>query len=58
MMKKLQWSHPDTVGNMVVMMGSFHTEKHSLKSLGDLLDGSGWTTAIVEAGIAKSGTAC
>lgn len=48
-MKKLQWSHPNLVGNMVVMLGGFHIEKHLLKCLGDILERSGWSTAIVEA---------
>lgn len=56
-MKKMQWSHPNLVGNMVVMLGGFHIEKHLLKCLGDILERSGWSTAIVEAGIARQGTA-
>ena len=56
-MKKLQWSHPGLVGNMVVMMGGFHIEKQLFKCIGDLLERSGWSTAIVEAGIARQGSA-
>lgn len=56
-MKKLQWSHPGLVGNMVVMLGGFHIEKHLLKCLGDLLERSGWSTATAEAGITSQGTA-
>ena len=57
LMKKLQRTLPQTVGNMVVMLGGFHLEKQALISLGDLLEGSGWSTAIAEAGIATTGTA-
>ena len=42
---------------MIIMLGGFHTEKQELKALGDLLQGSGWTDVIVEAGIATPGTA-
>ena len=55
-MKKLQWSH-QSVRDMVVMMGGFHTEKHSIKAIGDALQGSGWVDILVEAGVASSGTA-
>ncbi len=55
-MKKIQWSH-ESVGGMVVMLGGFHTEKHSCKAIGDVLQGSGWAEALVEAGVASSGTA-
>ena len=34
-----------------------HIEMAALKSLGTLLEDSGWTSAIVEAGLASSGTA-
>ena len=57
LMKKLQWALPQTVGNMVVMLGGFHLEKQALICLGDLLECSGWSTAIAEAGIATTGTA-
>ena len=57
MMKKLQWSHPDSVGNMIVMLGGLHTEKHGLKAIGNLLEGSGWPAALAEAGISTPGTA-
>ena len=53
MMKKLQWSHPDSVRNMIVMLGGFHTEEHGLKAIGNLLEVSGWPAALVEAGISN-----
>ena len=55
-MKKLQWSH-QSVRDMVVMMGGFHTEKHSIKAVGDALQESGWVDILAEAGVASSGTA-
>lgn len=39
------------------MTGGFHLEKQAFICLGDLLEGSGWSTAIAEAGIATTGTA-
>ena len=39
------------------MFGGLHIEMAALKSIGTLLQSSGWTSAIVEAGIASSGTA-
>ena len=39
------------------MFGGLHIEMAALKSIGTLLQSSGWTSAIVEADIASSGTA-
>jgi len=39
------------------MFGGLHIEMASLKVLGDLLEGSGWAAAVVQAGVATSGTA-
>ena len=41
----------------VVMFGGLHIKMAALKTLGDLLEGSGWTGALVQAGVATSGTA-
>ena len=41
----------------VIMFGGLHIEMAGLTSLGTLLEGSGWTSAITEAGVASSGTA-
>ena len=41
----------------MVMFGGLHIEMALWTTLGDLLDSSGWTTALCEAGIATSGTA-
>jgi len=35
----------------VVMFGGLHIEMVALKMLGDLLEGSGWTGALFQAGI-------
>ena len=39
------------------MFGGLHIEMAALKSIGTLLQDSGWTTALVDSGIAASGTA-
>ena len=39
------------------MFGGLHIEMAALKTLGDLLDNSGWTSVMVEAGVSTSGTA-
>ena len=41
----------------VVMLGGLHIEMASFKALGNWLDGSGWTDVLVQAEVAKSGTA-
>ena len=57
--KKIQWCVPNTHGEdkFVIMFGGLYIEMASLKVIGDLLSGSGWTSALVESGIASSGTA-
>ena len=57
--KYIQWKWPDMYGEekLVVMFGGLHLEKSLWNCLGDLLEGSGWTAAIVQANIATSGTA-
>ena len=37
------------------MLGGLHTEMALWKTLGDLLDGSGWTAALTEAEVASAG---
>ena len=41
----------------VVMLGGLHTEMAPWSTLGDILEDSGWTTALIEAEVASSGTA-
>ena len=57
--KNIQWKWPQKYGEsrFVIMFGGLHLEMAALKSLGHLLEGSGWTPALVQAGVAKSGTA-
>jgi hypothetical protein len=57
--KQIQWSWPRTHGedHFVVMFGGLHIEMAALKMLGDLLEDSGWTGALVQAGAATSGRA-
>ena len=47
--KQIQWSWPSSHGEdrYVVMFGGLHIEMVALKMLGDLLEGSGWTGALV-----------
>ena len=58
-LKQIQWQWPEQSGEnkFVIMFGGLHIEMAALKSIGTLLQSSGWTSAIVEADIASSGTA-
>ena len=54
--KQIQWTWPDlSEENYVVMLGGLHIEMATLNMLGKWLDGSGWSSALVEAGITTSG---
>ena len=55
----VQWKWPISHGEQayVVMLGGLHIEMALWSLLGDLLDGSGWTTALSEAEVATSGVA-
>lgn len=57
--KMVQWRWPSTHGEniYVVMMGGLHIEMTLWSVLGDLLNGSGWTSALTEAEVASSGVA-
>lgn len=57
--KQIQWNWPATNGEekYVIMMGELHIEMASFKVLGDWLDGSGWTSALVAAEVASGGVA-
>lgn len=57
--KKIQWNFPLTHGEdkLVIMFGGLHIEMAALKTIGDWLEDSGWTEALVEAEIASAGTA-
>ena len=57
--KMVQWKWPESHGEekYVVMFGGLHLEMALWNTLGDLLDASGWTTALVEAEVASHGVA-
>ena len=57
--KKVQWHCPGTYGenNFVLMLGGLHIEMAAWKTLGDWLQGSGWTSSLTQTGIASSGMA-
>ena len=57
--KHIQWKWPETHGEdaFVIMLGGLHIEMKFWDTIGDYLEGSGWTAALVEAGIASSGWA-
>lgn len=57
--KLVQWKWPVSHGEQgyVVMLCGLHIEMALWSTLGDLLDKSGWTTALGEAEVASSGVA-
>ncbi len=57
--KKIQWAWPQQYGEnkYVVMMGGLHIEMALLKTIGDWLSGSGWTTLMAEADVLTEGRA-
>ena len=57
--KQIQWGLPNSHGEdkFVIMLGGLHIEMAAFKLLGDLLEKSGWTSALVEANITTTGKA-
>ena len=57
--KQIQWTCPETLGeqNYIVVLGGLHIKMVCLHILGQWLEGSGWWTALVEAGVTTSGKA-
>jgi len=57
--KQIQWHWPEKYGEdkFVIMFGGLHIEMAALRSIGTFLQGSGWTAALGEAGVASSGSA-
>ena len=55
--KKIQWEKPDFYGEkkLILMLGSLHIEMVFLSCLGDWLEGSGWLTALSNAGVTGPG---
>ena len=57
--KFVQWKWPETHGEdkFIAMFGGLHIEMAVWKTFGDYLEESGWTTALVQGGIATTRTA-
>ena len=57
--KQIQWNWPSGYGEdkFVILLGGLLLGMASLATIGDLLDGSGWTHALAQANIATPGTA-
>ena len=57
--KLIQWNWPSTHGKekFVLLLGGLHIEMAVFKILGDWLDGSCWTSALVAAEVATGGVA-
>lgn len=57
--KKIQWNWPESYGEdkLVVIFGPLHIEMGALRVLGEWLDQSGWTSALVQVNITPSGIA-
>ena len=57
--KEIQWTWPVLYreDHFLIMFGRLHIEMAMLKLLGDWLEDSGWTNAVVQADIASAGTA-
>ena len=56
--KQIQWQQPAIYGEdkYVIMLGGLHTEMAALRTIGDILDNSGWVDALSQADIASPGT--
>ena len=57
--KLVQWKWPATHGESVhvVMLGGLHIEMALWSTLGDILEASGWISALTESEVASSRTA-
>lgn len=56
--KQIQWQWPEYgEDKFVIMFGGLHIEMAALRSVGTLLQESGWSDALTEAQVASSGTA-
>ena len=57
--KQIQWNWPEEYGEdkYLIMSGGLHIEMAAFRSIGSWLKDSGWTEALVQAGIATAGTA-
>jgi len=57
--KQIQWNWPENFGEhrFVLVLGGLHLEMAALRTLGNWLDCSGWTTAIVNINVTSCGKA-
>ena len=57
--KQIQWKWPKVYGEekFVIMLGGLHIEKVALSTVGDMLKGSGWASALVQADVTTPGSA-
>ena len=57
--KTIQWNWPELYGEdkFVVMLGGLHIEMAYISTIGDFLDGSGWTSALADADVTTPGKA-
>ncbi|VDI48817.1 Hypothetical predicted protein, partial [Mytilus galloprovincialis] len=57
--KLVQWNWSDRFSEkrIVILFGGLHIQIAALRTIGDWLDNSGWTSALSQANIASSGTA-
>ena len=56
-MCSVEWPLDYGEDKFVIMFGGHHIELAALKTLGDLLKDSEWTSALVQAGVTTVGTA-
>ena len=55
--KYVQWSWPHTLGKDKFVTSGLHIEMAIWNTIGDFFAGSGWTSALCEAGVATTETA-
>ena len=55
--KQIQWTWPQlSEENFIIMLGGLHIEMATLSMLGKWLNGSGWSSALIEAGVITPGS--
>ena len=54
--KQIQWQWSNSHGekHYVIMFGSLHVEMTALKAIGKWLEDSGWTSALIQSGVASA----
>ena len=57
--KQIQWNQPlfYSENKVVIIFGQLHVEMAAWKTIGDWLDDSGWTAALIKSNIASAGNA-